>query len=76
MVTRGEVAAYLRANVIDAATAAAMLGVAGRQGVHYYRGRGLEPVGRFGGADVFWLDDVRRIRAAKDAAEGGVGCVD
>lgn len=60
--TPSELAAILREHIVDTAAAAEIIGLASRTGVHYYIGRGLMPIGRFGSANVYARSDVERIR--------------
>ena len=60
-VTHDGVAAFLHEHVVDTTEAARMLGLARRQSLAYHVGRRIQPVGRFGGSDVFWRDDVTAL---------------
>lgn len=77
-VTRESAQELLTSRVVDVSGAARILGLAGRTAVHYYVGRGIEPLARFGTGNVFWRADVEalrdriaRDRAAREAAARG-----
>lgn len=61
---REDVAAYLDEWVVDSTSATLMLGLSGRQSLHYYVATGhLVPLTRLAGGLVFWRPDVEGLAA-------------
>lgn len=61
--SRQQVAAFLAEHVVDSAEAARLLGFAHRTGLAYHVRRGIEPIGRFGGTDVYARADIEAFAA-------------
>ena len=62
-VGRDAVKAFLAEHVVDTAGAVELLGFASRTGLHYHVNSGaLVPLARFGPVNVFWREDVARLR--------------
>ena len=62
-VGRDAVKAFLDEHVVDTAGAVELLGFASRTGLHYHVNSGaLVPLARFGPVNVFWREDVARLR--------------
>ena len=62
-IDRDAVKAFLDEHVVDTAGAVEMLGFASRTGLHYHVHSGaLVPLARFGPVNVFWREDVARLR--------------
>lgn len=62
-VGRDSVKAFLAEHVVDTAGAVELLGFASRTGLHYHVNSGaLVPLARFGPVNVFWREDVARLR--------------
>lgn len=62
-IDRDTVKAFLAEHVVDTAGAVEMLGFASRTGLHYHVNSGnLVPLARFGPVNVFWREDVARLK--------------
>lgn len=60
---RDEVKAFLAEHVVDTAGAVKLLGFASRTGLHYHVNSGaLVPLARFGPVNVYWREDVARLK--------------
>lgn len=60
---RDAVKAFLDEHVVDTAGAVELLGFASRTGLHYHVNSGaLVPLARFGPVNVFWREDVARLK--------------
>ena len=61
--SREQVAEFLAEHVVDSAEAARLLGFAHRTGLAYHVRRGIEPIGRFGGTDVYSRSEIEQYAA-------------
>lgn len=61
--SREQVAAFLAAHVVDSAEAARILGFAHRTGLAYHVRRGIDPVARLGGTDVYARAEIEEYAA-------------
>lgn len=60
---RDAVKAFLAEHVVDTAGAVELLGFASRTGLHYHVNSGaLVPLARFGPVNVYWREDVARLK--------------